>query len=75
MSKHLLFLTGVGGWSAKGQKHPCVIQRWPLIKSYTENLIYFTQENINKPLSKVEYFKKIVEIFCTVLMAQSAKKT
>ena len=25
MSKYLLFLTGVGGWSGKGQKHPYVI--------------------------------------------------
>ena len=24
-SKYLLFLTGVGGWSGKGQKHPYVI--------------------------------------------------
>ena len=27
ISKYLLFLTGVGGWSRKGQKHPYVIQR------------------------------------------------
>ena len=25
MSKYLLFLTGVGGWSEKGLKHPYVI--------------------------------------------------
>ena len=25
MSKYLLFLTRVGGWSGKGQKHPYVI--------------------------------------------------
>ena len=25
ISKYLLFLTGVGGWSGKGQKHPYVI--------------------------------------------------
>ena len=25
MSKYLLFLTGVGGWSEKGPKHPYVI--------------------------------------------------
>ena len=25
MSKYLLFLTGVCGWSGKGQKHPYVI--------------------------------------------------
>ena len=25
MFKYLLFLTGVGGWSVKGQKHPYVI--------------------------------------------------
>jgi hypothetical protein len=30
MSKYLLFLIGVGGWSGKGQKHPYVIQKWPL---------------------------------------------
>ena len=29
-SKYLLFLTGVGGWSGKGQKHPYVILRWSL---------------------------------------------
>ena len=29
-SKYLLFLSGVGGWSKKGQKHPYVIQKWPL---------------------------------------------
>ena len=26
-SKYLLFLTGVGGWSGKGQKHPYVTDR------------------------------------------------
>ena len=31
MSKYLLFLTGVGGWYEKGQKHPYVIKRWSLI--------------------------------------------
>ena len=25
ISKYLLFLTGVGGWSEKGQKHPYVL--------------------------------------------------
>ena len=25
MSKYLLFLTGVDGWSGKGQKHPYII--------------------------------------------------
>ena len=25
IAKYLLFLTGVGGWSGKGQKHPYVI--------------------------------------------------
>ena len=29
-SKYLLFLTGVGGWSGKGLKHPYVNLKWPL---------------------------------------------
>ena len=32
MPKYLLFLTGVGGWSGKGQKHPYVIQRLFLLE-------------------------------------------
>ena len=35
MSKYLLFLTGVGGWSGKGQKHPYVIYKWPLSYLFT----------------------------------------
>ena len=35
MSKYLLLLTGVGGWSGKGQKNPCdftkteTLRAWP----------------------------------------------
>ena len=32
MSKYLLFLTGMGGWSGKGQKHPYVIYKWPIME-------------------------------------------
>ena len=40
MSKYLLFLTGVGGWSRKGQKYPYVILKWPL--SMAQNKVIAT---------------------------------
>jgi hypothetical protein len=35
MSKYLLFLTRLGGWSGKGQKHPYVRQRVKFLRRVT----------------------------------------
>ena len=37
IAKYLLFLTGGGGWSVKGQKHHYVIKKWTLI-FFTQNV-------------------------------------
>ena len=56
MPKYLLFLTGIGGWSGKGQKHPCNINVTSKITQVELNdfLVIFIHSSVSGKLVEVK---------------------